>query len=454
MKKNTTNNNNTETLDEIIIGYFLTDSSFFIKAINEYVTTDYFINNKAKNIFNVCNIIYKNNSIESFESLLLYRVILLLIKEKDYGFDVDYLNRCYKTVHDYQNFNFYLQNIIHRYIKSIITQKIAEINREILESDNNTDYLKILDKINNIKNEALTTFNDKSLSMMDLSKKLMEEIKIKEQLGSDPNVFKTGIKSLDRIALFKRGMLAVVWSFTGMGKTTIVLNMLIKWLEQGLKVIFFALEEDAINIYKTLISIVTGYDRASLHNDDIVSFMKNEDKKLRLERSIDFFNKFNTNIKIESDPYVDANTMLIKATRFKADIVIIDNMNNIRINTQYREQEYSRVANSLNAFSIETNSLIVLVQQANRELNRPNNFSGLKYASATADYSTTVIGIYTPSEDFKYKEDKNDKCDVFVRENNINIAEVMYVYNCKGRRTGSGYSVMKYNKSSGYIGDF
>lgn len=457
---NVHNNNNTEhlkpfqseELDKIITGYYLTDSEFFKKILDNSINDKYFITKSAKNIFNLSLSIYKNKEISNFESMSLYKTINIIMSDRDCGFTRDYLNKCYYAVDDYQNFNFYLQSFIHRYIKNMINSDLMDISKRIIESDNNdSDYLKILDEVVSIKNKAMNCFVEDSFSIEDLSNHLIEEIRVKEELGKDPNLFKTGISKLDNISLFKRGMLSIIWSFTGMGKTTITLNMILNWLEEGHRVIFFALEESSINIYKTLLSIKGGYDRSVWHKDDVIDFVRNDEMKHRLEKDMGLVNKYSNQLKIIDNPYISVDSMLLESRRFKADIVVIDNMNNIATNPRYREQEYSQISTSLNAYSIDTNSLVILIQQANRVLDRPNNAEGLKYASATAERATTVVGIYTPSEDFRYKEIPDDRCDTYVRENNIDPKDTMYVYNCKGRRTGSGSTVLKYNKATGKV---
>lgn len=339
-------------------------------------------------------------------------------------------------------------------LKSKYTHKMILAEIKNLEMDLNKmkpgsfDFERSLEKLHNIQKIATESSESSALTLEEISEKMKEKYKFIMNNKQRLNEFKTTIPEIDSICNFQRKQFAVVWSSTGMGKTTVLLNLINEWTNNNpmLKVLYIALEQEDIEVYQMLTSLRYNIPRnmwssPEIMESTIAGAMENKFKEVNAKK----------NIKVIDNPYIKPTQMLIEARKMGADVVIIDNMNNIMVN-QYRiEQEYTKLAIDLNAYAKANDCLVIMIQQANANESRPKSTNGLKYAKSPAEKASIVLGVYSPANDLKYGQNPKDFLDNRLQENNINIDEVLYLYNCKGRYTGSNGKIVGYNAPSGKL---
>jgi replicative DNA helicase len=440
-------------VDDIFIGLLINDNSFIDKALLHKINENYFNKIESMLVYKSIVELQKQNNISSIDITTIFDYMKDKYKQEMEKHNITAYIAYIATIGTQtSNFYYYLDQIKHRKFREILSKKVEHLHRSIMTSKNEDtgNILKQVNELSNLHGELLTVIKDRGKSFEDLSQSLYKDMEEFEKNPAKLDLLKTGIPEIDRIALFTKGTLALIWGRTGMGKSTVVLNMVYKWALKGLNIIFFALEQSAKHLYSQIVSIVGNFNRSSWFRKECIDYIRDETMNEKFKKTLNSL-KALTNIKIVDDPYISVNDMQLEAKKFHADIVVIDNMNNIAVNPRYREHEYTRISTELNAFAISQNMLILLIQQANNSLYRPKSHDNLKYASGTGEKATISIGVYYPGNDLQYDHLQKDSLDRRANENGLDPNNLLYLYSTKGRYSGAGSEYVKYNARTGKI---
>ena len=433
-------------VDDVILYILINNNEFIEDAIHNNIKSIFFNKEESSIIYEHIFSMYKEDSNRNIDVASLFEYIGRNYKEdiKKYNL-ATYINYINSLMVETKDFKYFLNILKDRHVKRIVKETIEKVYKKILNEKSSSDCLVYLDQILKLKDSVVTSLSDKGYDLMKLSDMLINDLEFYKDHPSRFSEFNTGIREIDSITNFEKGMLIILWSSTGMGKTTFSLN-LAYWWSQNLKVIIFALEQKAIDIYKGFISMSCGLNRRVWRNQESIDLLNDKDFFYKIKDITTY-----RNIKIVDDPYISTEGIFLESRKYNADVVIIDNMNNMMVDSNFREQKYTELAIDLNAYAITTNTLVILIQQANANLQRPKSTHGLKYAKSTAEKASIVLGVYSPSDDLLYHSKRKDLLDKIVKEKNLNLNEVLYLYNCKGRYTGTNMSLLGYNKQTGRI---
>ena len=135
-------------------------------------------------------------------------------------------------------------------------------------------------------------------------------------------LIKTGYPSVDKFSGgLTRGEITIVGGRPGHGKTTVMINMLSKVLEQGYKAMFFSRELPNSELMKKIICLESeqlsyGMVRKNVFSDESLKLVNNTIESIRKKYSSDKFLMF--------DNLKDFSSSAAEIKRFKPDIIFDD----------------------------------------------------------------------------------------------------------------------------------
>lgn len=232
----------------------------------------------------------------------------------------------------------------------------------------------------------------------------------------DKNTVKTGIKSVDTNLRLQTSSHAVIAGCSGVGKTTMILNILKNLNDAGSAGLFCSMDMGAPLIYQKLAQKVTGYTDKELYE---VYKNKKRDEMKRIEQAI--AQEFN-NIRFDFRQGIDIDQLRenILETKHKVGsdlkLVVLDFINRIRGPYSDETANLSYIAPRLADLSNETETLIISLAQIARSKGGPatpiTDSRVAKGSSAIEESATALLGMWRPG----YNRGADDKY--------INIAAV------------------------------
>lgn len=253
--------------------------------------------------------------------------------------------------------------------------------------------------------------------------------------------FKTGIYNYDKLGYFERGSLVVIGGESGHGKSKIILNLIIKWLGKGHRIVLFSYEMSPKFIIMLLGMIKENISWSKM-------FRKNNEKLSPEEQ-----NRLIEAIKSYKDKPLLINTtarsfseMKLIVENYKADIMLIDTINHLIKTGDRQDIALGEIARGCKDLAEEKNILSVIVAQL-KDLEsrkgiktRPTDKNLIKESREIRDAADYMDFIY------REEEKKAGLVDDIWKD-------VLEVYRVKGRYVGVGWTFLRFNKETGRIGD-
>ena len=221
----------------------------------------------------------------------------------------------------------------------------------------------------------------------------------------------TGYPSLDRYAGgLTRGEITIIGGRPGHGKTTVMINLLSKALEEGHKAMFFSRELPNSELLKKILCLESeklsyGMVRQNVYTNQDLENMNEAVDIVRKKYSKDKFLMFD-NIK-------DFSLASSEIKKFKPDIIFDDYIQLISCSgfADTRRLQIEKLVNDYKWLAKETNAVVVLASQLNRFIERANTrgktlepqLSDLAESGAIEQVAENVFFSYY---DYKVKGEK------------------------------------------------
>jgi replicative DNA helicase len=179
----------------------------------------------------------------------------------------------------------------------------------------------------------------------------------------------TGYNSIDeRRGGFFEGEMIIIAGRPGTGKTTILLNMIVKWLLSDLKVGLFSAEMQRREIMKRMISCYSGIQHNLISNFNSMS----EVLKSKLSYAMD--DLYKKNFVIDDTPNIDIDTLKIKAgymkRKYDIDILGIDYLQLLKsaaVRDRPRHEQLGYISRTGKEIARSLKVPVVFLAQLNRE---------------------------------------------------------------------------------------
>ncbi|RLA73724.1 MAG: replicative DNA helicase [Epsilonproteobacteria bacterium] len=292
---------------------------------------------------------------------------------------------------------------------------LANLIQKEVENENN----KAVQSLDIIQNHLYNISTDSaSVDIKDMPQvvqETLEHIKLMKSKGDSYLIGQTtGFIDLDKITTgFGDGDLVIIAARPSMGKTALMLNMLLKNIEAGKGVVAFSLEMPSHQLLLRMISIKT-----SIPLQDLRMGKLNDKQLTVLSKATDELNQ----MKLWLD---DSGSLNINQLRARVRKIAQNKENNISIvmidylqlmqgtSTKDRHLEISEISRGLKMLSRELNIPIVALSQLNRGLeSRPDKrpmLSDLRESGAIEQDADIIMFVYRDDVYQEREEKRKEK---------------------------------------------
>jgi len=333
-----------EDIEENVIIRFINGGLIYQQKILTHTCKDMFLNKNLKAIYELIINYLKENDIQTLNA---NNLILFIYCKEDLKY-IPFIKRISELENEYTH-----SGDIENWL--IWLHKAYE-KRLYIACRNNKDFRRIEKELTQYK------FKDLECNLFDVAMKYDDDYETKGQ-----SLIKTGYLSIDRlIGGLQGGNYMILAAATGMGKTAMALNLIIKMAKNGKKVLLFSLEMTQEELLNRIIAIETGISSENLRNRS----MTYEELQIRAKylASQDFFT-LKDNIVIPAQARFSISNIEEIVQQTNADIVCVDYLGLIQsdIKTNAYEQ-VSDVSRRLKLLAIETNKPFIVLHQLNRDV--------------------------------------------------------------------------------------
>tara|TARA_R110002110_G_scaffold1080_4_gene4359 strand:+ start:3035 stop:4369 length:1335 start_codon:yes stop_codon:yes gene_type:complete len=277
-----------------------------------------------------------------------------------------YVAQCTSDVGAKGNASFYANKIYEKYLLRQVIVQTDKVKDEALT--NKEDMYDVIVNAHSLFGELIDIRPTKTQDIEDVIKETIDSIKNKSD-----KLIKTGYPSIDRYAGgLTRGEITIIGGRPGHGKTTVMINLLAKAVEQGQRAMFFSRELPNAELLKKILCLESGkmsygMVRQNVFTDHDLSNMDEAIELVRKKYSKDKFLMFD-NIKNFS---LAANEI----KKFKPDIIFDDYIQLISCEGYKSERrlQIEKLVNDYKWLAKETGAVVVLASQLNRFIERANN---------------------------------------------------------------------------------
>lgn len=253
---------------------------------------------------------------------------------------------------------------------------------------------------------------------------------------SNKFAFSSDFQTINSLGHYEAGTLVTLGGGSGHGKSTFALNMVLKWLENGLSVVYFSNEMEVKILLAKLVCIKTGIKWELL--------MNSRGNKLTAEgmaiafEALESFRDEKLFLYTKDYSLPEMN-LLIKT--IKPDVFVLDTVNALIKGDERVDIALGDLARTMKSLAEEVGSLAVIVAQLKDTGGRPTDKNLVKESRQIRDASDYM--------DFIYREKEQRPWSKRAPLNNV-----FEIYRVKGRYTGIGRAFMNFEGENGRITDF
>ena len=285
-------------------------------------------------------------------------------KEVKKGLTAHYVSCCYSAA-PAKGAAYYANQLYEKYI----LRKVIVNSEEIQEKakSNHIDVYDVINQAHSLYGELLDIRPSKVQDIEDVISDTL--ISIENQTSK---LIKTGYDNLDKYSGgLTRGEITIIGGRPGHGKTTVMINMLSKALEQGYKAMFFSRELPNSELMKKIICLESeqlsyGMVRKNIFSDQSLKLVNQTISSIRNKYSKDKFLMF--------DNLKDFAASSSEVKRFKPDIIFDDYIQLVSCDGHKadRRLQIERLVNDYKWLAKENDCVVVLASQLNRFIERSN----------------------------------------------------------------------------------
>ena len=361
-----------ETEDAILGGVISNPLEY--DSVSKYITTnEVFYQSKAQMLWNKLTEMRRTNK----HIDMLTVCSSLNDKETKKGLTAYYVTKCTSNSPVKGTCEFYANKTYEKYLlRKVIVQseKVKDKARK-----NTKDVYDSINEAHSLFGELL---NIRPSQVQDIEDVISDTlISIKNQTSK---LIKTGYDNLDKYSGgLTRGELTIIGGRPGHGKTTVLVNLLSKALEQGQKAMFFSRELPNSELMKKIICLESeqlSYSmvRKNIFTDQTLQLVNETISRIRKKYSKDKFLMF--------DNLKDFAASSSEAKKFKPDIIFDDYIQLVSCDGYRvdRRLQIEKLVNDYKWLAKENNCVVVLASQLNRFIER-NNVRGKSYEPQLSD---------------------------------------------------------------------
>ena len=286
-------------------------------------------------------------------------------KEVKKGLTAHYVSCCYSAAPAKGAASYYANQIYEKYI----LRKVIVNSEEIQEKakSNHIDVYDVINQAHSLYGELLDVRPSKVQDIEDVISDTLLSIKNKST-----KLITTGYDNMDKWSGgLTRGEITIIGGRPGHGKTTVMINMLAKALEQGQRAMFFSRELPNSELMKKIICLESGklsygMVRKNIFSDDSLKIVNETIDSIRDKYSKENFLMF--------DNLKDFSASSAEVKRFKPDIIFDDYIQLVSCEGYKSERrlQIEKLVNDYKWLAKENDCVVVLASQLNRFIERNN----------------------------------------------------------------------------------
>ena len=270
-----------------------------------------------------------------------------------------YVSLCYSSAPAKGAAEYYATMLYEKFLMRKVAVQ-SEIVKEKATS-NNSDVYDVISDAHSLFGELLEIRPSKAADINDVISEALYDINNKTS-----KLIKTDYDGLDKFAGgLTRGEITIVGGRPGHGKTTVLINLLSRVLEQGYRAVFFSRELPNSELLKKIICLEScqlSYTlvRKNVYSENQTKILNSTISKVKEKYSKDNFLMFD-NIK-------DFAGSASEVKKFKPDVIFDDYIQLIASNgkEEQRRLQVEKICNDYKWLAKESNSVVVLASQLNR----------------------------------------------------------------------------------------
>ena len=343
----------------VISGILINPENFF-EAKNILRSED-FSDFTYRSIFSTCEKLYQagkkmtpDNIISHLSNISNINEIIVEIISETFDY-IDFLSSCQK-------------------VKEISKkQNLLKLNKELESLLKNSEDVKVEE----LERLYQKTFErnieegiEESEDILDILDEVVERKKRYEE-GKPFIEIDTGYYSLNQFTSgFHRGELTILAARPGMGKTAMMLNMVVRQIKNGTRVMIFSLEMSMKSLVERMVAMLSGVDLQKIRRGSL-----NDEELDKVVRAFDFLNSIEDNLTIFDKSNITINEIKLEIRKHKVDVVYIDYLQLINSSSQYNNKnvEVGEVSRVAKVMARELDVAVVMLAQLSREVERRTN---------------------------------------------------------------------------------
>ena len=286
-------------------------------------------------------------------------------KEVKKGLTAHYVSICYGNAPGLGAAEYYANQIYEKYILRKVIVNSEEIQEKAKK--NHIDVYDVINEAHSLYGELLDVRPSKIQDIEDVISETLTSIKNKST-----KLIKTGYDNIDKWSGgLTRGEITIIGGRPGHGKTTVMVNMLSKALDQGQRAMFFSRELPNSELMKKIICLESGklsygMVRKNIFNEEDIKNVNETIESIREKYSKENFLMF--------DNLKNFSASSAEAKRFKPDIIFDDYIQLVSCEGYRSERrlQIEKLVNDYKWLAKESDCVVVLASQLNRFIERNN----------------------------------------------------------------------------------
>ena len=270
-----------------------------------------------------------------------------------------YVSVCFGNAPSKGAAEYYATMLYEKYLMRKVAIKSDLVKEKAI--GNNTDVYDVISDAHSLFGELLEIRPSKAADINDVISDTLNDINNKTS-----KLIKTGYEGLDKFAGgLTRGEITIIGGRPGHGKTTVLINMLSRVLEQGYRAMFFSRELPNAELLKKILCLESNQlsytlVRKNIYSEAQIAILNSTISKVKKKYGRDNFLMFD-NIK-------DFAASSSEVKKFKPDVIFDDYIQLISCSgrEEQRRLQVERICNDYKWLAKESNAVVVLASQLNR----------------------------------------------------------------------------------------
>jgi len=350
-----------ENLENCVLGTVILHNEAYDTVSKYFVNRNVFYQKRASLLWDrLTKMKKKKETIDTFSV-----ASTLSKKEIERGLTAHYVTICTEVGTVKGSLDFHANKLYEKYLLRQIVVESDKVKDEALS--NNDDIYNVIVNAHSLFGELISLQPSKTQDIEDMIEDTLDSIKNKAS-----KLIKTGYTNIDKYSGgLTRGEITIIGGRPGHGKTTVMVNLLAKAIEQGHKAMFFSRELPNSELLKKILCLESGKMSYGMIRQNVFTDhdLQNMEEAIQIVR-----NKYSKDKFLMFDNIKDFALASSEIKKFKPDIIFDDYIQLIDCKGyKDRRLQIEQLVNDYKWLAKETGAVVVLASQLNRFIERANN---------------------------------------------------------------------------------